>query len=88
MTHFLLAPRLTEMSLTGCSCCTIIPGMMKYALSSALLGLLFITSSCRHLSSKIELPHSPGEAEEALPVSSLPHDEFSQVSPQRSNRRR
>ncbi len=55
------------------------PCMMKLTLPLALLGLLLIPS-CRHQGGTSD------SHEEALPVSHLPHAEFSKVTPQRGRR--
>ncbi len=54
--------------------------MTRYALPLALLGLLLLTASCRH---RAEADNTAPRYshEEALPVSSLPHAEFSTVTP-------
>ncbi len=59
------------------------PRMTRYTLPLALLGLMLLFPSCRH--HRTDRPQRPHYShEEAEPVSNLPHEEFSRVTPQRS----
>ncbi len=69
------------MGLTQRACPPIMSGMMKRSLSLLLLGLLLLTPACRHHHrGGRTVPHSAHE--EATPVSNLPSEEFSRVTPQ------
>ncbi len=70
---------------------SIIARMTRYTLPFALLGLMLLIPACRHRTphaSAADTPYTHYSHEEAEPVSNLPHEEFSKVTPQQRRGKR